>query len=158
MSRLIVLAIIMFWQPNLVLGDEPGEPDEQVTPLSEMLSTEYEVVDEAQADAWGIHNNCINLNQVSSFNFRDDQQAILTMRAGKKKILMTLTRKCAGVKNDGFITNTRTTQLCARFDHIQSMWSKQICQIKSFHPVIELEAQQDEMPELEVPEVPVEEE
>ncbi|MGS2724073.1 DUF6491 family protein [Porticoccus sp. GXU_MW_L64] len=84
---------------------------------------------------WGIHNGCISTNRIRSMNFVSDQSAVLKI-AGKKYILMTLTRPCHGVQRRGISYETRTGKLCARFDRITSMETGLSCQIKSFEPYL----------------------
>lgn len=117
--------------------DVEQQTDQPQAAIFEQLSA-LEDVNEAE---WGIRNGCINLRHVGNFDFRDDRHAVVTMKSGKKKILMTLRRSCQGIRHDGFVISTRTNQLCERFDSVTAMWGGAVCNIESFQPVVMLEDQ-----------------
>ncbi len=96
------------------------------------------VDDELDPAEWGIHNSCISLNRIRAVRVKSDHVVFLELYGGKK-VMMTFTRPCRGLKYNGYIHSTRTKDLCAKFDSIRVIERGNVCLIDSLEPVIELD-------------------
>lgn len=95
---------------------------------------------EASLESWGIHNNCINLQQIKRVNVRSDEVVFIELSGGRK-VMMNFKNTCRGLKYNGYIHSTRTNNLCAKFDTIRVINRGTTCMIESFIPVEELDNQ-----------------
>lgn len=84
--------------------------------------------------AWGIQGQCIDSHRMRNIRFRDDQSAIIEITGGKQ-ILMTLERRCPGIRRRGFLHETRINKLCTS-DVLRVMDTGASCLIKDFSPYL----------------------
>lgn len=97
--------------------------------VTEEAPTEY---DRRELRAWGIVNNCIESHRIRNIRFRDDETAIVRISGGKR-ILMTLERRCPGIRSRGFLHQTRINRLCAS-DALRVIDTGSVCMIRDFTP------------------------
>lgn len=88
-----------------------------------------------------ISGNCIESHRMRNVRFRDDQTAIIRMTGGRH-ILMTLERRCPGIRTRGFIHATRINKLCTS-DSLRVIDTGSVCMIRSFTPYLEEEGEGD---------------
>ncbi|WIO75312.1 hypothetical protein QP938_05225 [Porticoccaceae bacterium LTM1] len=108
-----------------------------------MVVAEKPTFDDAIDPAeWGIRNGCIHTNRIKSIKFEDDRFALVTI-PGDKVIMLTLKRRCPGIRYNGFSYTVRNGTLCEGFDHLTVLRTGLSCQIKSFTPYLLLESPDD---------------
>lgn len=93
--------------------------------------------------AWGIISNCIESHRIRNIRFRDDETAIIRINGGKR-VLMTLERRCPGIRSRGFLHQTRINRLCAS-DSLRVIDTGSVCMIRDFTPFLEETADEDAM-------------
>lgn len=99
--------------------------------------------------AWGIAGNCIDSHRIRNIRFRDDESAIIQVTGGKR-VLMTLERRCPGIRSRGFLHQTRINRLCTS-DSLRVIDTGSICMIRDFTPYFEDRDLEDRADEDEVP-------
>lgn len=92
--------------------------------------------------AWGISGNCIESHRMRNVRFRDDRTAIIRM-AGGKQVLMTLERRCPGIRSRGFLHATSINKLCTS-DPLRVIDTGSVCMIRSFTPYLGEEDEAEE--------------
>lgn len=85
--------------------------------------------------AWGIAGDCIESHRIRNIRFRDDETAIIQVTGGKQ-VLMTLERRCPGIRSRGFLHQTRINRLCTS-DSLRVIDTGSICMIRDFTPFLE---------------------
>ncbi len=96
-----------------------------------------EQADEASAEslrAWGISGNCIDSRRMRNVRFLDDESAVIRMTGGRE-VLMTLERRCPGIRSRGFLHETSINKLCTS-DPLRVIDTGFVCMIRSFEPYL----------------------
>ena len=94
--------------------------------------------DDVDPKDWGIQNGCIRISQIKSFTYASPTTAKLDL-IDNKSVIMTFLNQCTGFDVRGVIYETRTGQLCARFDHVSVLGYGTVCQIESIEPFLRLD-------------------
>lgn len=113
----------------------------QESVLQDPVSQQYSAM---ELRAWGISGNCIESHRIRNIRFRDDESAIVQV-AGGKRVLMTLERRCPGIRSRGFLHQTRINRLCTS-DTLRVIDTGSICMIRSFTPYPEERDPDDQNP------------
>ena len=94
--------------------------------------------DEVDPKDWGIQNGCIRINQIKSFTYVSPKTAKIDV-GRDKSVIMTFRNECTGFDVRGVLYETRTGELCARFDHVTVLGYRTVCQIESIEPFLGLD-------------------
>lgn len=116
-----------------------GRPEKADEAQKSSVLEQLQGIDELNPRDWGIRNGCISMSRVRSIDFVDDQKALISLSGKKKKALLTLRRECRGIESNGFVHQSRSGDICARFDSLKVIRSGFTCQIESIEPYVELE-------------------
>lgn len=112
----------------VAVAGEPSTPEVSTDRPGQEFSIE-------ELRAWGIVGNCIENHRVRNIRFRDDESAVIHLTGGKK-VLMTLERRCPGIRSRGFIHRTRINRLCAT-DTLRVIDTGSMCMIRDFMPLLD---------------------
>lgn len=143
---LILLSLILVG--TVYADDEENSKEEQTVEADSSSSVvdRLKAIDDVDPKEWGIQRGCVNLSRVRNIDFKDNQSAIITMTR-KKKILLRLERECRGIEHNGFVLQTRTNRLCARFDSLRVLNSGYTCPIASLEPYVAIDESEAEKAE-----------
>lgn len=95
-------------------------------------------LDDLDASDYGIRHNCIKNSRIRSIRFEDDQTAIVDV-GRSRQVILTLRKKCPGIKQRPYIHRSRLDSLCARYDRFEILESGLQCQVETLEPYMRLE-------------------
>ena len=131
-GSLVVFLLLCTTSANAWSGDRL-EP----TPNSALIE-KLRALDGHRSGNYGIRNNCIKADRIRSIQFEDDQTAIVDV-GRSRQVILTLRKKCPGIKQRPYIHRSRLDSLCARYDRFEILESGLQCQVETLEPYMRLE-------------------